>query len=143
MHRLCVWQQNLNNSLWAQLDMLHSLKPDRYDIVLIQEPYVDFQNRSHTNLQFTAVYPTLHAARPGLLRSLILVNTNIPSHSWTQIPLNSSDLTGIELTGEFRTIRLINVYNDCDQNQALEVLSQYLRDPASAAHPDRPVLYIW
>ncbi|KAJ6481017.1 hypothetical protein C8R45DRAFT_831717, partial [Mycena sanguinolenta] len=117
--RLCVWQQNLNKSLRAQLDMLHSLKPDRYDIALIQEPHVDFQNRSRTNLRFTAVYPTLHAERPGLSRSLILVNTNIPSHSWTQIPLDSSDLTGIELTGEFGTIRLINVYNDCDHNQAL------------------------
>ncbi|KAJ6457696.1 hypothetical protein C8R45DRAFT_757768, partial [Mycena sanguinolenta] len=114
-----VWQQNLNKSLRAQLDMLHSMKPEHYDIALIQEPYVDFRNKSRTNLRFTVVYPTPHAGRPGLSRSLILVNTNLPSHSWTQIPLDSSDLTGIELTGDFGIVRLINVYNDGDHNQAL------------------------
>ncbi|KAJ6570536.1 hypothetical protein DFH09DRAFT_1080093 [Mycena vulgaris] len=99
--RLRLWQQNLNKSLRAQLDMLQSLKPARYDIALLQEP-------SRTNVRFTAVYPTPHVQHPELSRSLILVNTLLPSSSWSQIPLDSSDFTGVELSGEFGIIQVIN-----------------------------------
>ncbi|KAJ7113046.1 hypothetical protein C8R44DRAFT_586842, partial [Mycena epipterygia] len=116
---LKVWQQNLNKSLHAQHEMLQSLKPQKYDLALIQEPYLDHNNCSRTNLRFTAVYPTLHTTESARSRSLILVNTALPSNSWSPIPLPSSDLTGVELRGPSGTIRIINVYNDCDHNDAL------------------------
>ena len=44
--KLWIWQQNINQSLEGQLDLLHSLKADRYDIVAIQEPHIDFLGRT-------------------------------------------------------------------------------------------------
>ena len=37
-----IWQQNINRSVEGQLDLLHSLETNKYDIVAIQEPHVDF-----------------------------------------------------------------------------------------------------
>ena len=36
-----IWQQNVNKSLDIQLDLLHSASPDDYDLLVIQEPYLD------------------------------------------------------------------------------------------------------
>ncbi|KAJ7429941.1 hypothetical protein B0H11DRAFT_1766002, partial [Mycena galericulata] len=117
--RLRIWQQNLNKSLQGQIDMLQSLKPKKYDLALIQEPNIDFRNKSRTNLCFTAVYPALHDTDPKASRSLILVNTHLPSSSWSVIPLPSSDITAVELRTSAHTIRIINIYNDCEHNDAL------------------------
>ncbi|KAJ6471212.1 hypothetical protein DFH09DRAFT_810300, partial [Mycena vulgaris] len=91
-------------------------------LALIQEPTIDFLGKSRTNLRFTPVYPTRHTDAPKATRSLILVNTHLPSSSWSVIPLDSSDMTAIELRGPFGIIRVVNIYNDCDHNDALSVL---------------------
>jgi endonuclease/exonuclease/phosphatase family metal-dependent hydrolase len=122
---------------------MKSLKPDRYDIALIQEPYYDMNHKSRTNLCFTLVYPASHAVDPGKSHSLILVNTQLPSSSWSQIPIDSLDLTAIELRGTFGVIRVINIYNDCEHNDALDVLRTYLRELANVSRPEHPILYIW
>ncbi|KAJ6452970.1 hypothetical protein C8R45DRAFT_847454, partial [Mycena sanguinolenta] len=116
---LRVWQQNLKKSLKAQLDMLGSLKPKKYDLALIQEPNIDFRNMSRTNLCFTSVYPTLHATSPEKSRALILVNTLIASSSWNTIPIPSSDITAIELRTPAGVLRIINIFNECDHNDSL------------------------
>jgi hypothetical protein len=72
-----------------------------------------------------------------------LVNTQLPSASWSQIPIDSPDLTTVELRGTFGVIRMINIYNDCDHNEALDVLLAFLRDPANVSRPGRPIQYIW
>ncbi|OBZ65125.1 hypothetical protein A0H81_14888 [Grifola frondosa] len=42
-------RQNLNKSLDAQLDLLHTATPDDYDLLLLQEPYLDHLNLTHAN----------------------------------------------------------------------------------------------
>jgi hypothetical protein len=40
--KLRIWQQNLNHSLEGQLDLLQLLKAMDYDLVMLQEPHIDF-----------------------------------------------------------------------------------------------------
>ncbi|KAJ6627684.1 hypothetical protein B0H10DRAFT_1663533, partial [Mycena sp. CBHHK59/15] len=110
---------NLNKSLIAQSDLLGSLKPNKYHLALLQEPYIDHLQQSRTNPRFISVYPTPHKKSPERSRSLILVNSHLSSSAWTQIPIDSSDMTAIELKGEFGIIRVFNLYNDCDHNSTL------------------------
>ncbi|KAF8220720.1 hypothetical protein L208DRAFT_1538238 [Tricholoma matsutake] len=57
-HRpLQIWQQNVNKSLLSQLDLLISLKCNKYNLCIIQEPYIDFNGRSRANRQWTMIYP--------------------------------------------------------------------------------------
>jgi hypothetical protein len=133
----------MNRSLIAQSDFMKLLKPNRYDIALIQEPYYNMNHKSHTNLCFTSVHPASYATDPEKLHSLILVNTELLSSSWSQIPIDSPDLTAIELSGAFGIIRVINVYNDCEHNGALDVLRGYLQEPANVSRPEHSISYIW
>src|ERR1700733_14915921 len=109
---LTIWQQNINKSLLAQLDTLSTIKKD-YDVVLIQEPYFDFKGLSRANAHFTVIGPSKHrdhhATKPS--RSIILVNKALDSSSWTSIDMPSPDITAIQVTGPFGTIRIFNVYN--------------------------------
>ncbi len=50
----------------------------------------------------------------------------IASNAWSEIPLDALDITGVQLTGDFGTIRIINIYNNCEDNSSLDTLAQYL-----------------
>ncbi|KAF8236008.1 hypothetical protein L208DRAFT_1253814, partial [Tricholoma matsutake] len=107
-----------------------SLRRDKYDICAIQEPYTNFNAKETTyqraNRQWTTIYPSTHGTHPQSSRSLILINTNIPTDSWKQITFQHPDITAIELTGASGTLHIITIYNDCENNRALTHVSTYM-----------------
>ncbi|KAJ7799791.1 hypothetical protein B0H13DRAFT_1551455, partial [Mycena leptocephala] len=113
-----IWGQHLNRSLHAQQDFTNHLNPNIFDIALIQEPYFDFRGVSRATRAFVSIYPTTHTTNQKDTRSMILVNS-LPSTSWSAIAIPSPDITAIELVGTFGTVRIINVYNDCNHNKAI------------------------
>ncbi|KAF9781760.1 hypothetical protein BJ322DRAFT_987342, partial [Thelephora terrestris] len=57
------------------------------------------------------LYPNTHFRdNAQTLRSLILINTNIPTNSYDQIHFPTQDVTGVRITRERQSILLINVY---------------------------------
>ena len=141
--RLRIWQQNLNCSLEGQLDLLQSLRAKDYNLVMLQEPHIDFLGRISSNLHWTVVYPKQHLANPGATQSVILVNQNLTSNNWTEISLPSPDVTGIQLRGDFGIIHIINIYNDCEHNGSLEVVKEYMRGRVQEQVEGERVQYIW
>ncbi len=129
--RLRVWQQNACKSLLVQHDLLELLRRD-FEVCAIQEPYIDFCGASRTNPHWQAIYPSNHHgdinidAKYKKMRSIILVSAAIASNAWSEIPFDSLDITGVQLTGDFGTIRIINIYNNCEDNSSLDTLAQYL-----------------
>jgi hypothetical protein len=73
------------------------------------------------------------------------MNARIPSSTWKPVSISSPDVTAVELTREFGTIHIINIYNDCNHNEALDALRTYLRSPAAAEAQCSalPLRYIW
>ncbi|KAJ6593067.1 hypothetical protein B0H19DRAFT_886282, partial [Mycena capillaripes] len=116
---LRIWGQNLNKSLRVQLDFINQLKTNVYDIALIQEPYFDNRGVSRATRGFVSVYPTTHTTNQRATRTMILINARIPSSSWNPVQIPSPDITAMEIFGAFGTIRIINVYNDCEHNAAI------------------------
>jgi hypothetical protein len=121
-------QQNVNKSLLSQLDLLQSLKRNMYDVCAIQEPYIDFQGHTRANRNWTTIYPNTHKTHPDSTRSVILINTNLLTDAWKQIDFDHPDITAVEITGQFGTLRVINVYNDGNNNNALTHISAFMRD---------------
>jgi hypothetical protein len=141
--KLRIWQQNLNRSLEGQLDLLQSLRANDYDLAMLQEPHIDFLGRTRSNLHWMVVYPKLHLKDPSATRSLILVNRRMASNNWTEIPFPSTDVTGIRLCGEFGTICIINIYNDCEHNRSLDVVKEYMRQDVREQVLGEVARYIW
>ncbi len=53
---LRIWQQNVAKSGTAQHDMLASANPQRWDIIALQEPYLDFLRLTHANMHWNVIY---------------------------------------------------------------------------------------
>jgi len=141
--KLRIWQQNVNQSLIAQLDTLESADPKGYDLILLQEPYVDHLGATRATTYWTVVYPPRHRDAPKRSRSIILVNKRLATSSWTQIDVPSFDISAIQLQGEHSILQIYNVYNDCLHNDSLTSLAKQLRSTEHRAHQPTPRHMIW
>ena len=122
-----IWQQNINKSLISQLHLLNVASPDNFDIILLQEPWFSHTKNTRSSHCWWVLYPNTHYAdttKP--LRSIIFINTNIPTNSYVQIQFNSPDVTGVQITFDLQTVLIINVYNDCKNNDAIDEVSTFL-----------------
>ena len=124
--KLQIWQQNLNRSLEGQLDLLHSLKAEKYDVVMIQEPHIDFLGHTRANLHWLVLYPTNHLDNPKKTRSVILINCNILTNNWEGLNIISNNVMGVHLHGQFGAIYLFNIYNECGNNESLKVVENFM-----------------
>jgi ribonuclease HI len=141
--KLVIWQQNLNKSSDAQLDLLHRLYPDQFDIVATQEPHINFLGNAQATTHWITVYPTGHLDRKERTRALIMINRmSISSNAWTQLEIDSPDVVGVEITGEQGTLRLLNIYNNCDDDSAMEAVDRYM-GRANRRGVTAPLRYVW
>ena len=124
-----IWQQNARKSLTVQLATLHSVE-DKYDIICIQEPHLDFQAMSRATSVWTTVYPTgfKHDAEGPSPRALTLVHTRLSTNNWTQVPIDSPDIVAIWLTCEQGELNVYNIYNDCLHSETIRTLSDHMDD---------------
>jgi hypothetical protein len=122
--RIKIWQQNLGKSNIAQQEMIAAAMPSEWDILAIQEPWIDHLGKTRANSKWSVVYPTL-MGRDNLPppRSVMLVNTKFPSESVTQIPIKSNDITAVRIRTQHHTLTIINIYNANEHNNTLSTLS--------------------
>lgn len=124
---LSIWQQNLNKSKVAQLDLLHAATPQQFHILAIQEPYVN----PHTNLTISnsawhLVYPQSHHENPARTRAVLMVNRQIPTAAWTEIPFSSQDIAGVVLQSEKGPLQIISVYVDGNNDNTIQKLETHM-----------------
>lgn len=114
---LKIRQLNLNKSLIATEHLLNSNAPDDYDVLAIQEPYIDFGGKARARRQWYPVYPKAHYLdNSGHTRSMLLVNKKIASETWMAIDVGSPDVTRVKISITRKDILIFNLY--CDQNNS-------------------------
>lgn len=117
---LHIWQQNLNMSLVAQLDLINNLHPSTVDIL---EPYFDHLRNTCASRYWTVVYPPRHKDSAKMVWSVLLVNNcTMSSNTWEPLPVASTDLTAIHITANNETVYLFNIYNDQKHSNTLCLL---------------------
>ncbi|KAF9035868.1 hypothetical protein BJ165DRAFT_1355313, partial [Panaeolus papilionaceus] len=114
-----IWQQNVNGSLYAQEDLLSRINPKEYNMVLLQEPHIDFLGNTRANGRWRVVYPTGHLDNPKATRAITLVSTGVNSDRWTQDTLESQDVVTVWVKLAHLKVRVYNVYNDCNHDNSL------------------------
>jgi hypothetical protein len=135
-----IWQQNINKSIESQHDLLESLKWNVYDVYTIHKPYIDFKGKMRANWNWTTVYPNTHDKYPDRTRSIILANANLSTDAWKQVKFKHPDITAVKIQGQFSTLQIINVYNDCKNNNTLTHISTFMWDRETATH-NRPAIH--
>ena len=123
---LRIWQQNLNRSLTSQLHLINSARPDDWDILIIQEPWMGWLgtcSSPHWRVLYPDTYFVDNTKKPC---SLIMVNTNVPTNSYEQVHFNSPDVTGLIIMQANSKVLIINIYNDCNCNKAIDKVTLLL-----------------
>ena len=119
-----IWQQNVNKSRLCQHDLISSgrLTREGIDIIALQEPYINYIGGTITSNEWTVIFPTIHKKEPAKTRSIIFIRTSMVTDRWSQIDINSEDITAIKIYGDWGTLALFNAYIDCNHDRALEEL---------------------
>ncbi len=129
---LAIWQQNANKSPTCQHGIISSGKLTDYniDIVALQEPLVNFLNKTIASRDWVPIYPSTHDKHPDKTRSITLVWGDLLTESWEQLDFPSGDVTVLRIKDSWGTLTLFNIYNDCEHNDTLKELMSYHRSHA-------------
>lgn len=128
-HKLRVYSLNCRKSKVVLHSLLNSIDPSRYDALCLQELPLDIDKRpSFRNLSHCPLFPSTSPHRNDKpIRSMIYINTAIPSDSYEQLPIDSLDLTGFTLRTQCNdNIRIFSVYNPPSSYSTISLLATTL-----------------
>ena len=126
---LAIWQQNLNKSPACQHSLISSgrLAKHNIDIIALQEPSINFLSKTIASRDWIPLYPTTHEKHPEKTRAVILIRGDVLTESWEQLDFPSGDVTALCIKEEWGTLTIFNIYNDCEHDKTLELLTDYHR----------------
>ena len=93
--RIRIRQLNVNKSMTAQEDLINNSK--NFNILAVQEPYLDHPNNTRATSHWSVVYPARHRDGGPRTRSVILVHKSISTDNWTDLAIDDPNISGIRL----------------------------------------------
>ena len=115
-----------------------------YNLILIQEPWIDLYGNTRGNHHWHIIYPTNRYTKGhNTIRGIILVNTNISTDAYTPLPIPHSDITAIYLKGELGYCSIFNIYNDCTNNSTINALHTYFHSNLASILPSPTDHMLW
>jgi hypothetical protein len=133
--RLRIIQLNLNKSEKAHLDFINGALGNKWDVILIQEPYLTHLGHIRAPNGFTSVFPPDRLSnQKAIVQSVIWVNSKLSTNSWKEVSISgNNDLTAIQIANDPGKLTIFNIYNDCNHSNTLERLQSFLQASRGAA----------
>src|SRR5882672_5195237 len=88
--QLRIWQQNVNKSKTAQEDLINTDVHRNYDLILLQEPYLDGYGNTRATRHWRVVYPSSRLSSSDIPQSVMLVNTVLDMNRWAQLTVTDT-----------------------------------------------------
>ena len=141
--RLRIRQQNINHAEAACQDTINGNLHEHFDILALQEPYIDFLGKTRATHKWRVIYPSSKDTDPSPVRSTLLVNTALDTNTWRQLDFPSNDVTVIQLSGPYGKITIFNIYNSLRHQDTIRKLRTYLDENARSIRPTGSDHVIW
>src|SRR6266481_4048202 len=126
-NRLWIWQQNLNKSRIAQEDLINSDVYKNYDLLILQEPFIDSYGKMKATSDWRVVYPTSLLSHTHPTHSVMLVRVSLDMNRWAQLSIpDSGDLVAIQISSRQGRVSIFGIYVDCHHSTALNILDGFL-----------------
>ncbi|KIK38849.1 hypothetical protein CY34DRAFT_90284, partial [Suillus luteus UH-Slu-Lm8-n1] len=58
--------------------------------------------------------------------TITLINAHLDTNAWMQISFPSSDVVILQTAGKTSNITILNIYNDCNNQDTLATMDNYL-----------------
>lgn len=144
-NRFCILQQNINKARSFTDHYINANMHHSYDLICFQEPWLDKNNNLRATTRWRVIYPTTRRPSRPTFRATSLVNVNINTNSYSQIPFNSSGVTVVQLRGgetphERWTCTVINVYNNGESQETLNKINRFISSSLPHGHNNHLVL---
>ena len=86
-----IRQANHNGSPSAHDSLINSSAHEDFDILLLQEPYINTLGKVSASSKWRVVYPSSHLSLAEKIRAVILVNASLSTNVWHQVDINDSN----------------------------------------------------
>ena len=143
LEKLRIWQQNLNTSKISQLALMNSTSPSEWDILALQEPTINQLGNTTANPHWRVVYPTQKLIDGRKPRAVTFINTKISTNAWKQIDFPSTDVVITQTQTSQGLCTIINIYNDCKNDDTLEAMELFLADNIRTLRPSDNDHLLW
>ena len=130
MQNIKIWQQNVNKSRACQHNLLSNnhLINEEINIITLQEPAIDAQGFTIAARDWILIYPTTHQKTEKITRAITFIRADLNSDSWKQMEFPSSDVMAIQIKGDWGKLTIVNVYNDCENEDTVRLLAEFHRN---------------
>jgi len=71
------------------------------------------------------IYPSIHRKTEKTSRAVTFIRADLSSDAWKQLDFPSADVTAIQLKGDWGILNIVNVYNDCESDETVRLLSEF------------------
>jgi exonuclease III len=143
-NQLRIWQQNTHKSQTAQDYVINTAKPEDWDILALQEPWLDSLGKSRASQYWRIVHPAnYYEEGRACIRSVLLINANINTDSYSVIPIFHSDITAVRFKGNNGNLSVINIYNEITNNDTTSCLDHFLNANPRLVRPSITDNMIW
>src|SRR5258708_36797513 len=107
-----IWQQNINKSPTCQHNLISSgkLLEVEINVVTLQEPAVNYFDKTIVSRDWIVLYPTTHTENPTKTRSIILIRAVVCKNNWLQIYFPLGDVTAAQRTEAWGTLTIFIIY---------------------------------
>jgi len=124
--------------------LINSPVHKNWDIILIQEPYIDSYGNAKATTKWRTVYPSSRFTNGATVRSVILINANLDTNHWNQLTLpGTNDITALQFQGPYGRLSIFNIYNDCLHSESLTLLDNYLASNKQLIYRDAGNHMLW
>jgi hypothetical protein len=95
--QLRIWQQTTHKSQTAQDYVINTARLEDWDVIAIQEPWIDSLDKSRASQYWRVVYPANYYEEEKMrVCSVLLINTNISTDCYCTLLILHSNITGIQ-----------------------------------------------
>ena len=142
--KLRIWQQNVHKSKTAHSYIINTANPKDWDIIALQEPWIDNYGNSRGSQYWRVIYPTnFYNEDRTRVQSILLVNTNLSTDSCIPLLIPHSDITVLHFKGESGYLSVFNIYNEITNNDTLRALDLFYDHNNWLIHPTDSDGVLW
>ena len=97
-----------------------------WDIIAIQEPWLDPVGNSCGTQYWCIVYPAnFYVQGCSRICSILLIKAKISTDCYLVIPIQHSNITAVQFSGNYRNLSILNIYNEITNNDHMLWLGDF------------------